>query len=137
MDNYTEFNKEQFVEEKIWTQLKDLRNLCKLNGVPFLATVAISNNMTSKHGKKEGCTKYKYCAALTGSSNIKLYDDKFVEMELIMAGMKAVRPGTLGPDSFGSEALEYIQNIPEEISSTEEIGITDESADEIMDLGDL
>ena len=76
------YDKEKFYTEECEPIARDLVSMCTLHGVPIFISAAVAS--------KDGKVKYISNAYMTGSSDIRLYDDKFKYYLMIAAGCKAV-----------------------------------------------
>lgn len=129
----TEFDFQQIYEEKIKPYMREIKKICKIEGIPFFYAFALKNTDDGDNRK----TTYRYEANLTGCNNICLADDKFREFILVINGMKAERPGVITKDGF-SDNLDYINDIPlsnEDEDAEDYNDVTNPSTNGIDDVG--
>ncbi len=109
---YTDYDKSELYENEIVPKLKELTILCKINRLPFIFSCCPVN--------KDGESVYKNDGVLTGSSELRLYDDRFVKFLLILRGANVAPLNDISLDD--DEAIDYIGNPPvdEDIPSEDE-----------------
>ena len=85
-ERLTEYNYEEFFNEKVRPLLKELKKVCMTHekGIPFAFTCAVSNNQ-----KK---TTYVNDGFWTGSAGIRLKTDTLTQVILAMNGGKFIPP---------------------------------------------
>lgn len=94
---YTEYDMKELFDKEIYPHVSELKKICKLNNLPIMISCAVTN--------RGGVTKYENDGVFTGSSNLKLYDDQFERMLLIMRGAKV---STLGALEYDKPGMDYI-----------------------------
>ena len=119
---YTEYDLQEFYKKEIAPKVDEIKKLCRIHKLPFFFSAAVANN------DKE--TKYINAANSTGSNEINLYDDKFVNFLLVLQHIKlvpAVSLDTFEDDLFDQEGMKYIVCPPSD----------DEEERALIDIGDI
>lgn len=123
-------------DSKIQPHVHEIKKICKLNGIPFICSCAVAN--ISKNG--EGVTVYRTDGVLPGSSDIELYEDRFVDFLLLLRGAKLAPIADVPLDEEGQD---YINEPPmdeepfEEPFMNEPVSDEDISDEELSDDSDL
>lgn len=120
--------------------IKQIRDTCAIEGIPFMLTIAIRNSDTE--------TEYKTDSFLTGSAGIELKEDKFPNLLLALNGgvfmaphlAKEIRDGDLSVIEKEAEMLNAQEMSDEEFEEAylkAELEKQDNGAGGIVFLGDL
>ena len=80
--NLTQFNKQKIFDEKCAPLLKQLRNMCALEEIPFYCTACVAN---SEKGSVYVCD-----GLLTGASDMQLKDDRMKKHLLVGLGFDVI-----------------------------------------------
>ena len=94
-----EYDLKGVYREEIIPRIEEIKKICRKNKIPFFCSFAVANN--------EKKTVYENDGNLTGSTDIKLYDDLFKKMLLVLNGAE-VR--SLGSISANDDIMDYISD---------------------------
>lgn len=117
------YDKKKIYDSEIAPLVKQLKEICARECIPFFSTFAIAN--------KPGKTKYKHEGVLTGSLGMELDDDVFERLLLVLCG------GKVTPKGVNIEITEEDLRANSEILDSEDFdNDTDPEEDELSLLYD-
>ena len=113
-ESYTIYDHEELYNTNILPLILKIKEICRLNKIPFYCSCAVKN--------KDDVTEYKHDGVMTGSAEVNLFDDRFENILMVLNGAKIQTVATINCDD---DFIGQYTHIDDDIVSDDVIGSYD------------